>query len=117
MAGWGEAAMLTQEQIDFYHENGYLRIEQVYPPDELARMSDDLNYVMQTFATWEAAWKGPWREKYLTAEEEKKVTLVAIHELQHYSAAWTRAMTKPELADKLAQLLEEAGRALLAQIA
>lgn len=98
--------MLTPDQIAFYQENGYLRLEQVYPPDELQRLSEELSYVMETFATWTAAWKGPWREKYLTPEEDKKAVLVAIHELQHYSAAWTRAMTKPELADDLAQLLE-----------
>jgi len=97
--------MLTPEQIESYHENGFLRLEQVYSPAEIRQMSDDLDYVIENFANWEAAWKGPWREKYLTKEEDAQATLVAIHELQHYSAAWTRAMTKPELANDLAQLI------------
>ena len=33
--------MLTQAQVEFFHENGYLRVEQVFPPDELAQMSAD----------------------------------------------------------------------------
>jgi ectoine hydroxylase-related dioxygenase (phytanoyl-CoA dioxygenase family) len=31
--------------------------------------------------------------------------MIAIHELQHYSAAWTDAITKPELADAIAALM------------
>ncbi|MCS6861690.1 MAG: phytanoyl-CoA dioxygenase family protein [Abditibacteriales bacterium] len=98
--------MLTQAQIDFFSENGFLRLEQVYPPEELQEMSEDLNYIMHTFANWDAAWKGPWRKEYLKEEEDKKATLVAIHELQHYSAAWTRAITNPTLADAVATLLD-----------
>lgn len=98
--------MLTQDQIDSFHENGFLRLEQVYAPDELRQMSDELDYVIQNFANWGAAWKGPWRERYMDEEENLKATLVAIHEIQHYSAAWTRALANPRLADELAQLLE-----------
>lgn len=98
--------MLTQDQIDFYHENGYLRLEQVYDPAELQQMSDELDYVIRSFASWSAAWRGPWREKYMDEEEDRKATLVAIHELHHYSAAWTRAIANPRLADALGELLD-----------
>ena len=98
--------MLTQEQVAFFQENGFLRLQQVFPPNELKRMNDELNYIIETFADWGAAWRGPWRKEYLDQEEDKKATLVAIHELQHYSAAWTQAVTKPELADAVATLLE-----------
>lgn len=97
--------MLTPEQIASYHENGFIRLEQVYAPDELRRLSEELDVIIRDFATWEAAWRGPWREKYMNAEEDRKATLVAIHELQHYSAAWTRAITNPRLVDPLSQLL------------
>lgn len=96
---------LTQQQIDTYHEDGFMLLENVYGPEELQQMSDELDYVIQNFANWGAAWKGPWREKYLTAEEDKKATLVAIHELQHYAASWTRALANARLAEALSQLL------------
>jgi phytanoyl-CoA hydroxylase len=97
--------MLSSDQIASYHENGFIRLEQVYSPDEIREMSDELDYVIQNFANWGAAWKGPWREKYLTEEQNQKATLVAIHELQHYSAAWARALLNRRLADELGQLL------------
>lgn len=98
--------MLTPEQVRSFHEDGFLLLEQVYPPDELRQMSEELDYVIQKFANWEAAWKGPWREQYLTEAENRRATLVAIHELQHYSAAWTRALACARLADELSQLLD-----------
>jgi hypothetical protein len=98
--------MLTQDQIAFFQENGFLRIKQVYSPDEVSRMSDELNYIMETFANWNAAWRGPWRKDYIEAEEEPKAVLVGIHELHHYSAAWTHALTNPRLAEAVGTLLD-----------
>src|SRR5690348_14106631 len=98
--------MLSQAQIASYHETGFIRLDQVYDPAELRQMSDELDYVIRNFANWGAAWRGPWREKYMDEEENKKATLVAIHELHHYSAAWTRAIANPRLADALSQLLD-----------
>lgn len=98
--------MLSQGEIDFYRENGYLLLKQVYDPAELRRMSEELDYVIRTFANWGAAWKGPWRKRYMDEEQDRKAVLVAIHELHHYSAAWYRAIGAPGLTEALSQLLE-----------
>jgi len=98
--------VLTPDQIAFYHENGFLRLEQIYDPAELARMSEELDYIIQNFANWGAAWRGPWRKVVMNEEEDRKATLVAIHEMQHYSAAWNRALASPRLAEELSQLLD-----------
>jgi hypothetical protein len=34
--------MLTQTQINFFNENGFLRLEQVYSAEEIKLMSDEL---------------------------------------------------------------------------
>ncbi len=98
--------MLSQAQINFFNENGYLRLEQVYSPAEISQMSDEMNQVMQTFANWDAGWRGAWRKDYIEDKEEQKSVLVSIHEIQHYSAAWTHALTKPNLADAIGDLLD-----------
>lgn len=97
---------LTREQIAFFRENGYLRLEQVYPGGEIREMSEELDYVMETFANWNAAWRGPWRKAYMDEDQNEVATLVAIHELQHYSAAWTRAVTSPVLGEAVGALLD-----------
>ena len=96
---------LSSEDVEFFRENGYIKIEQMYSPDEVKEMGSELDYIMETFASWDAAWKGPWRKDYMDKEEDKQATLVAIHELQHYSAAWSRAVTKRELGGAIGDLL------------
>jgi len=97
--------MLTQQQIDFFNTNGFLRLEQVYSPAEITKLSDDLKYMMDTFAFWQGGWRGSWRKEYMEAEVEAKAVLVHIHELHHFSTAWMRAITKPELADAVGAIL------------
>ena len=39
--------MLTQDQINFYNEHGYLRIPQVFSPAETDRLSEELDRLVQ----------------------------------------------------------------------
>ncbi|HUX88435.1 MAG TPA: phytanoyl-CoA dioxygenase family protein, partial [Chloroflexota bacterium] len=96
---------LSAEQKAFFEERGYLRLEGVYSAAEIAALSDDLEYIMQVWTTPGRGWEGPWREKYLTADQESKAQLAAIHELQSYSAAFARAILQPRLADAIADLI------------
>jgi ectoine hydroxylase-related dioxygenase (phytanoyl-CoA dioxygenase family) len=100
-----ELIELTAEQRAFYEASGFLRVEQVFSPAEVAELSDDLEYIMQHWTAPGRGWEGPWRQKYLTAEQEAKAQLSAIHELQSYSAAFARAIVKPRLAGALADLI------------
>src|SRR5256885_6791896 len=97
--------MLSEEQVRSFHENGFIRLEQVYPPDELRQMSEELDYVIQNFANWGAAWRGPWREQYMDEEGNRKAGLGAIHQLHPYSPPWTRALPHPQLPHAPAQPL------------
>src|SRR5262245_37195420 len=97
--------MLTKAQIDFYNEQGYLRIPQVFSPEEIDAMSDDLDWMIDTWAFKDQGWTGPWRKKYMDADTEKKSKLIALHDLQYYSAAWARAVTKASLCQAMSQLL------------
>jgi phytanoyl-CoA hydroxylase len=97
--------MLTQAQVDYFNEHGFIRLEQVYSPDEIGQMRDELVYMMDTFAHWEGGWRGAWRKEYMEEEDDQKAVLVHIHELHHYSSAWMQAVVKPDLADAIGQLL------------
>jgi ectoine hydroxylase-related dioxygenase (phytanoyl-CoA dioxygenase family) len=96
---------LSPEEVQFFQENGYIKLEQMYSPEEVEEMGTELDYIMEKFASWDAAWKGPWRKDYMDDKEDEQATLVAIHELQHYSAAWSRAVTKRELGAAVGDLL------------
>ncbi|MBV7335016.1 phytanoyl-CoA dioxygenase family protein [Chloroflexi bacterium TSY] len=97
--------MLTQSQIDFYHENGYLRIPALFTLAETDVLSDELDRLVQDWSFTVPGWPGPWRQAYMDPETEKKARLTAMHDLHLYSVAWMRAVTNEKLADCLAQLI------------
>jgi phytanoyl-CoA hydroxylase len=96
---------LTRDQVEFYHEHGYLRIPAVFTATETRELGEHLDWVIDTWASKDAGWTGPWRKKYMDAETEKKSKLIALHDLQYYSDAWARAVTNRKLAGAMADLL------------
>lgn len=97
--------MLTQDQIDFYREHGYLRIPAVFTPAETGKLSDELDRLVQDWAVTSEGWTGPWRQAYMDPATEKKSKLTAMHDLHFYSDAWCRAVTHPRLAAAMSDLL------------
>src|SRR5437764_6529395 len=97
--------VLTPEQVAFYKEQGYLHIPAMFTAAETQELSDHLDWLIDVWAMKDAGWTGPWRKQYMDAATEKKSQLIALHDLQYYSAPWARAVTKPKLAGAMAQLL------------
>jgi ectoine hydroxylase-related dioxygenase (phytanoyl-CoA dioxygenase family) len=97
--------MLTREQIDFFHTNGYVRIPKVYTPEETRAMSEELDRLIQDWATTNMGWTGPWRQVYMSPEVEQRSMLTHLHDLHFYSVAWCRAVTNPRLAEAMADLI------------
>jgi phytanoyl-CoA hydroxylase len=98
-------SVLTPEQVAFFEENGYLRVPQVFGPEEVAELSDELDYIIQNFAGVGKGWSGPWRQKYLKQEEDERATLAAMHELELFSPAFARAILNRRLAGAVADLI------------
>ncbi len=97
--------MLTQEMVDFYNENGYLRVPEMFTKAEIDELSDELDRLVQDWAFTSEGWTGPWRNVYMDPETEKKSKLTAMHDLQFYSEAWMRAVTHPRLAEAVSDIL------------
>ena len=98
--------VLSPEQVAFYREKGFLRIPQMFSREETDELSDHLDWLIDTWAIKDAGWSGPWRKQYMDAATEKKSQLIALHDLQYYSDAWSRAVTKAKLAGAMADLLD-----------
>src|SRR5690606_17889202 len=95
----------TNDDVAVYRETGFLRIPNVFTPHEMDELEGDLNFMMDQWAITEIGWTGPWRKAYMDEETEKKSRLTSLHDLQFYSEAWMRAVSKRELVDSIAALL------------
>jgi len=98
-------ASLTPDQLAFYHEHGYLRIPAVFTSDETRTLKSDLDWMIRDWANIGVGWTGPWRQRLMSIEDEAKSKLIAMHDLQYYSDNWMKAVTKPNLAHMMSQLL------------
>ena len=96
---------LSVDDVDFFNEQGYLRLKQVFDPQELAALSEELDHIIQYFATHGKGWSGPWRKQLMQSDVETKSLLVTIHELQSYSAAWARALVQERLVQSIADII------------
>ncbi len=97
--------MLTQEQTLFFHENGFLRIPEVFTAEETAELSAEMDRLVEDWAFTSPGWSGPWRQAYMDPETEKKSKLTAMHDLHFYSDAWMRAVTHHKLTACIAALI------------
>ncbi len=97
--------MLTKDQVDFYWEHGYLHIPNVFTPIETAELQETMDWMIEEWASRFPGWTGPWRRALMDAQTEQASKLVAMHDLQLYSAAWMRAVTNPKATEAMAELL------------
>ena len=97
--------MLTLEETDFFHEQGYLHIPQVFSSDEMDSLEKDLDFIIRTWSEKHVGWTGPWRRVYMDQETEKKSRLISLHDLYFYSEAWMKAVTNPVLVEAVGDLL------------
>ncbi|MDE2815577.1 MAG: phytanoyl-CoA dioxygenase family protein, partial [Chloroflexota bacterium] len=100
-----EPRQLSVDDVDFFNEHGYLRLKQVFSPAEVAALSEELDHIIQYFATHGKGWSGPWRKQLMEAEAEAKSLLVTIHELQSYSEAWAHALVQERLVQSVADII------------
>lgn len=104
-------ATLTDPQIAFFHEHGYLHIPNVFTPGHTQQMRDDLDWMIKVWANVGVGWTGPWRKQLMDLDTEAKSKLIAMHDLHFYAQSWLQGVTAPNLTHMMAQLLAESGQA------
>lgn len=97
--------MLDQDQVQSYHDNGYLHIPEVFSEQETDRLETELDRLVSDWAVTDKGWSGPWREKYMDEATEKESKLTAMHDLYFYSEAWSKAVSNHRLTNAMSQLI------------
>ncbi|MEQ7010190.1 phytanoyl-CoA dioxygenase family protein [Actinopolymorpha sp. B17G11] len=97
--------VLTDSDADSFWDRGYLRVPQVFSPEETAELRRELDRLIDEWANRDSAWTGPWRKAYMDEKTERAGKFAGMHDLQYYSVAWARAIIHPRLVDVLAKVL------------
>ena len=51
--------MLTQEQVDFYNENGYLKVDQLFTSEETGELASEMVHIINNWGQETIGWPGP----------------------------------------------------------
>lgn len=96
--------MLTQDQLDFYKENGYVHVKGLLSSEEAKTYRDEgheiiqrLNAKQEVDATWKSA-----SEAVMTAE---KTVLWHCHNMQFQSASFAKLMVDSRITDIASQII------------
>ena len=80
--------MLSKEQVAQYREQGYLKVPQLFTPEETAELASEMVQVIEQWGQETIGWVGPWRDRYLDEEDRLNTRAVFMHNPHFYSAAW-----------------------------
>ena len=97
--------MLTQEQVEFYHENGYLKVDQLFTPAETKELASEMVRIINNWGQETIGWPGPWRTRYLEEEDQQTTKAVFMHNPHFYSAAWGRVIFHERLTGAVQSLI------------
>ncbi|XP_066599818.1 probable alpha-ketoglutarate-dependent hypophosphite dioxygenase isoform X1 [Prorops nasuta] len=100
--------LLTPEQKDFWQENGYIKLSNIYSEKEVSEISeayDDLfeRKHRENLKGLESAWQGNDMKK---AAGYRNTTVKSIHNLQMHSGVFTKCITHPKLLDALEDIMD-----------
>ncbi|XP_011175172.1 probable alpha-ketoglutarate-dependent hypophosphite dioxygenase [Solenopsis invicta] len=99
---------LTPEQKQFWQENGYIKLSNVYSMKEMNEILDAYNELFErkrqeNLSGLEAGWAGGDMKKLAGNID---YTVKSIHNLQMHNAVFTRAITHPNLLDALEDIMD-----------
>jgi ectoine hydroxylase-related dioxygenase (phytanoyl-CoA dioxygenase family) len=96
--------MLTPAQIQHYRDHGYLIAGGIFSTAELDEMEAAFDRIVEQRlkkrAPVEVLWAGDWQKQL-----PKQTPLVHTHDVQAYSAAWSRAILHPRFTEAMADLI------------
>ena len=97
--------MVTAEQERHYREEGYVKVEGLFSPEEVGELGSEMVRIINEWGQETIGWHGPWRERYLKPEEQQTTKAVFLHNPQHYSATWGRILFHEGLTSAIGKLV------------
>ncbi|MFD1676669.1 phytanoyl-CoA dioxygenase family protein [Alicyclobacillus fodiniaquatilis] len=97
--------MITQEDIEFYKENGYLLVRGVFNSSEVEEMRTAIDGILDRAAKSKFDRSATWQGDYLPPEELKKLVLKGFHDVHYHDAAFLQALAHPNMRAVLSGLI------------
>lgn len=97
--------MINQADAEFYKDNGYLLVRNVFSADEVMEMREALERIIQKAARSKFDRNSAWQGDYIPPDELKKLVLKGFHDVHFHEAAFTKAIIHPNMVAVLTRLI------------
>lgn len=97
--------MLTTDQVRFYNDNGYIRLEGVYTAGEVEAMRAAADAVLERAREAKFNPSFLWQGRFLSEEERSNLDINGVHDAQFHDATFSRMMLKDTLLSAIASLI------------
>ncbi len=97
--------MIHEDEVQFYRENGYLLVRNVFTPSEVQAMRDAVDAILQRAASAQKDKSHTWQGSYLPPEVLKKLVVKGFHDVHYHDAVFTRALTHENMVAVLTRLI------------
>jgi phytanoyl-CoA hydroxylase len=97
--------MIKSKDVEFYNENGYLLVKNVFNASEVEQMRDAIEKIIQRAAQVKKDENHAWQGDFLPPEQLKKLVLKGFHDVHYHDAAFARAVIHSNMVEVLARLI------------
>lgn len=97
--------MITQKDVDFYKENGYLLVEGVFNQNEVKEMITGLGGIVARAAKSKFDANAAWKGDYLPPEKMRRLVLKGFHDVHYHDASFHKAMIHPNMVSVLSKII------------
>jgi phytanoyl-CoA hydroxylase len=96
--------MLSQEQIAFYQENGYILVKQLFPQEEMEGYRQECHALALRLSAHQDI-DATWQSARATVASARDTRVLHCHDVQFYSAAFSRLIVDERLTGAAASLI------------
>src|SRR5262245_11222654 len=96
--------MLTDEQLEFYHSQGYVLVERMFTLEEAVALRQECNELAARLSA-ERNIEATWGSARAVAEQAKTTAVLHCHDVQFYSAAFSRLIVDERLTGAAADII------------
>lgn len=97
--------MISQTDVDFYKENGYLLVKGVFNQAEVEEMREAIESIILRAARAKKDNNHAWQGDYLPPEQLRKLVLKGFHDVHYHDASFLRALAHPNMTAVLTKLI------------
>ncbi len=99
--------LISEQDVEFYSENGYLLVRNVFNEDEISEMRKALDGILDRASRTRFDRSATWQGDYLPKEELRKLVLKGFHDVQYHDSTFLRALAHPNMRSVLRRLIGE----------